>query len=1057
MSAPNWLNDAQTYQNGENGAFNGAGDPSMAFMHTPTSSSFDFNHVQPQQLQQRMQNGNMGNGSPVPHNPMYQTQTTIPSKRPPPREESIAGSPRPYPGAPQVSRSQTPHGSYPGYAGPANGAPFPGNSHYRNMQQPSSTASPSPAVQNQNYNPQNPQQRLQTMSPSPFSPGGQNVGNHASPPQSENGSRVNTPQNNGQPYTHSAPYTMGTGQPFMSAPGAGMSGVPTHDFGPNLQHDPMMMDVRMRQQMGALRGPQPRGLPFNPSNQPPNQLPNVQIAQMRAQQAQQAQQRPPHMQHMLQNMMHFTRQRGIHFNPHPLIVGRPVNSVQLFFGVLKIGGSRKISLAQQWPHVASLLGYHPAQSMAAGQELQSYWHSNLAEFEIYYMQHQQNQQHQHQHQQQQQQQQQHQQQRQRAMADPVRAATSFQPGDTATRQPSFPAAKQMHDPHQARLMQPPLNHNAPYQNPAKQISPAPTSGRHSLGNGYFDSQKAQSQESPSKMYGQPTSMGPNPLRNEIALAVESDLAVKGRREKARGEDFNDPTFWISRKKELGSMYAPLINYSELRPCKPDGGENEDRGSEAERHENAICDVTESNIPMKHGGFSVTERGFNDGIQSLLKFKLRAPLLEELGYIDVRALSLSLRSGINGEVRHALDTLASLSITQTTPSLDQCDDLVEALVDCADDQVEVLAEHAPEVSDAMLITSYEDTVRGSKAEMSEIQDLPEYGTLEHDLDRAVDRLICITTILRNFAFSEGSLKALTDSVVLKMMTTVIRYLGTRNMLLRTHRNALDFAKDVVVFLSQTAHRLDFHNKDEALCTLHFLVSFAPLPEPYNGDGSQVTFSSYSPSLHRYLPHAVDSLAKLLTREPNRTFCRTIFASDAASSPPYELLTRTFGLAISPVPEVGVTDPTNTIVYRIPFMVQGLLAAEILISMIPSSEHDLASAWISSQDGFASRLMKMIAFLSRKPPTQPDPHQQRHSGPHLAPPKEMMDHYGYIMVTNRGLAVMRKLIEKAKNADGEVRGIPNGILPSERIVVDALGMPTMDSDVIRQLCAISGLDT
>ena len=1049
MSAPNWLNDNQSYQNGENGAFNGVGDPSMAFMHTPTSSSFDFNHLQTQQLQQRMPNGSMANGSPASQNPMYQTQTTVPSKRPRPREDSIGGSPRPYPATVPVSRSQTPLGSYSGYPGSVNGAPFPANNPYQNMQQPPNASSQSPAMQNQNFNPHNPQQRLQTMSPSPFSPA-QNFGSHTSPPHSENASRVNTPQNNGHQYPPNAPYGMGTGQPFMPPTGTGMNGVQTPQYVPNPQHDQMMMDVRMRQmgqmgQMGAFRGGgQPQGMSFNPSGQPPNQMSNVQMAQMRAQQVQQPQQRPHHMQQMLQNIMHFARQRGIAFNPQPLIAGRPINSVQLFFGVLKMGGSRRISLGQQWPYVASLLGYPPAQSMVAGQELQSYWHSSLTDFETYYMQHQQNQQ----------------QQRPRAIADPARAAAGFQHGDTAARQPSFSPAKQMYEQQQTRLMQPPTNPNGSYQTPTKHIAPPSTGIRPSLPNGYIDPQRSQSQGSPPNVYHQAPSMVPNQLRNEIAQGNQTSVPVtiaRGRREKTKDDNLNNADFWVSRKTALSSMYMPRANNLELKPHIPDAKETEDTVSEVGRQQSAIDDTRESIFPTNHGGLPVAERGLKDGVDSLLKFKLRAPLLEELGPIDVRAITLSLRSGINGELRHALDTITSLSITKTPPSLDQCDDLVEALVECADEQVELLAEHAPEVSDAMLITSYEDTVRGCKAEMGELQDIPEFGTLEHDLNKAVDRLICITTLLRNFAFFEASHRALTDPVVLKMMTTVIRYLGTRNMLLRTHRNALDFAKDVVIYLSQTAHRLDLQTKDEALCILHFLVSFAPLPEPNNGDCPEVTFSSYSPSLNRYLSHAVDSLAKLLTREPNRTICRTIFASDATSTPPYDLLTRAFGLAISPVPEVGITDPTDIITYRIPFMVQGLLAAEILISMIPSSEHDLASSWVSSPDGFASRLMQMIARLSRNLPAQLDHQQQRHSAPHTAPPREVVDHYGYTMATSRGLAILRKLIEKARDTDREVKSLPNSILPNKQSVIAALGMPTMDSDVIRQLCAVSGLST
>ena len=1020
MSAANWLSDAHPYQNGENAAFNGAADPSMVFLQTPTTASFDFNQIQTQQLQQRMQNGVMANGSPAPPSSMYQTQTSIPSKRPRPREDSLSGSPRPYAGALPVSRSQTPHGSY-----PVNGASFPGGNPYQTMQQNANTTNQSPALQPQNFNSHNTQQRVQTMSPSPFSPAAQNFANHTSPPHSEHGSRVNTPHNNGPQFPNNTPYTMGNSQPYMPQNSSTMNGIPPNQYSQNQQHEQMMMEARMRQmgQMGALRGGAiPQGVPFNPMSQVGNSMSNIQMAQMRAQQAQQAQPRSQPYQQMLQNITNFTRQRGLPFNPQPNISGNPVNSVQLFHGVLKMGGSKKISVNQLWPRVATLLGYHQMQCMAAAQELQSYWQTNLADFESHYLQHQHQQQIQQQH-------------RQRAMADPMRAAASLQPGDTGPRPSSFSPPKAIHD-QGTRFMQPPSSVNAAYQTPTKQNLPPQATTRHPILNGHTESQKAQHQAASSNLYGQPPSaIAEQPLKETVRTQSLALSRATSKNRRPKGEDSNYLT--PRQRRSLTEMYVPKANNLDVAPRRKPGED----------------DLPQETRQSSHGGLPVEEKGFTDTVESLLKFKLRAPLLEELGPIDVRALTLSIRSGIGGEVRHALDTVASLSISlnKTPPSLDQCDDLVESMVECANDQVELLAEHATEVSDAMLINSYEDTVKGCKVEVDEIQGFADFGTLEYNLNKAVDRLICITTIFRNFAFFEASHRALTDPIVLKMMTTVIRHLGTRNMMLRTHQNTLDFVKDVVVFLSQTAHRLDFQNKDEALCVLHFLVSFAPLPEPNDGNGQHITFSSYTPSLNRYLPHAVDALAKLLTREPNRTFCRSIFAADSTASPPFDLLTRAFGLAISPVPDLEDTIALSMITYRIPFMVQGLLAAEILVSMIPNSEHELALSWLESQDNFASRLMRMLALLSYKLPALPLPQ------PHIPPPpKESIDQFGYIMVTNRGLIVLKRLIERAKDADLETNSCLNGVLPNKQTVVRALSTSTMDSDVLRHLCALYGLD-
>jgi len=225
-----------------------------------------------------------------------------------------------------------------------------------------------------------------------------------------------------------------------------------------------------------------------------------------------------------------------------------------------------------------------------------------------------------------------------------------------------------------------------------------------------------------------------------------------------------------------------------------------------------------------------------------------------------------------------------------------------LIECAEEQAELLAENAAEVSDVMLLSPYEEVLRGCRLEMESLLDVPEFGSLDYELDRAVDRLICITTIIRNFSFAESNFSLLGMPFVVKFMSTIIRYLGTRNMLLRTYHNTLDFMKDAVIYLSNLSHTIHLPGKDEALCVLHFLLSFAPTPPPTSANPDGIMFTPYNPSVHRYMPAAVDSLAKLLARDdPNRTYYKAIFSSEGSSMPPNDLLTRTFGLSIAPIPE------------------------------------------------------------------------------------------------------------------------------------------------------------
>jgi SWI/SNF chromatin-remodeling complex subunit SWI1 len=217
-----WMNDAAV-QNHNGAGFNhldpNAGgsmlDPS-AFMGN--NASFDPSQFQNQQLQQRMQNGGMRNGSPSFNNPVYQTNPVIPSKRPRPREDSLGTSPRQAPGMLPNSRSQTPQQApYSGFQ-PNNVPPqhTPQQSAYSHLQNGSANASPSPIMSNQ-LRPGGVPQRVSTASPHPFSPAGQQFAPQPSPSQSEHGSRVDTPQNN--PYAQNPAFAQGFNQNFTPPPG----------------------------------------------------------------------------------------------------------------------------------------------------------------------------------------------------------------------------------------------------------------------------------------------------------------------------------------------------------------------------------------------------------------------------------------------------------------------------------------------------------------------------------------------------------------------------------------------------------------------------------------------------------------------------------------------------------------------------------------------------------------------------------------------------------------------------------------------------------------------
>ena len=1029
---PGWLNEVPAVSNNDHGTFNPSVDPTMSFMHTPTSATFDYNQMQNAQLQQRMQNGTVRNGSPAYLNPSYQTQSVVPSKRPRPRDDMFSASPRQAPGALPSSRSQTPQqGPYSGiHPGINGGQSIQAPSAYQHLQHGVlGNASPSPVMQDQQYNSQAIPQRMQTASPSPFSPIGQSYGSQASPPHSDYGSRIDTPQNGSHSYVQGMPYSSGSAQYFQSS--SGLTNTVSQGIGPspygsntaNMQQPARMYEMRQQQlarQFQAANNNTPhrqQGSSLNPLANPANTMANYQQA-ARAQQMQQSMPRQANPDQFFRALTQFMQQQGLPLNTTPSIQGRLVPLTQLYFAVMRHGGSKKVTMSNQWPAIAVSLQFPPVQYPSAAQEIQSYWHSNIAPFEQVWWQSVVQQQ-----------------QRQRALNSQIPNLHQGQGGEAANIQDQFSPVKNpnSHYQEQSAMLHARRQSHVDFQTPTKQMMPQQHDMRQPQTNGFSTPQQAQVQTQQHSLYGASQSILSLPPQSTPPHTQKATYSTPGsvssKKESYSGSSHQpashpDPAASMPRKAPMGPHFLPKFHPLEK-----------------------VKDGVES-----HGGIQVSS--FKDVVDALLAHKPNVPAAMELGVVDIRALTMSLRSGIHAEVRLALDTLATLSYDRQdnrSPLLENCEDLVETLIDCAEQQVEVLAENAAEVSDVMLISPYEEVVRGCRSEVETLQDVPEFGTLDYDLDRSVERLICITTILRNFSFFETNHLQLADPVVVRFITTVIRYLGTRYMLLRTHRNTLDFAKDIITYLSNLSHTIDLPGREEASCILHFLLSFAPSPPPTTQGLEEVMFSPYSPSVHRYLPPAVDSLAKLLARDdPNRTFYKSIFAADSTSTPPYDLLTRTFALAIAPIPEPAKVNLT-IVEARKPYLAQGLLAAEIIVTLIPSSELILARSWLNSQDGFASSLLQLVSLLSLERASTPPRHQPGNRISTADP-----DHLSYGMVTNRGIAVLRRLAEKARDAGISTNGLPYSLGVRKDRLFDSLMAPNMDSNVVRQLCVYAGLE-
>ncbi|KAI4143369.1 MAG: hypothetical protein LQ340_007032 [Diploschistes diacapsis] len=1023
MSMQAWDVPNQT----ENGAFNPGLDP-MAFANTPASSNFDYS-LHGAQLQ-RMQNGNMrnGNGSPAGfQHPIYQTTSVIPSKRP----LEFTGSPR------QASRSQTPQQApYPGFTGPVNGqTPNP----YQHLQhQNSSNTSPSPIMQNQQFNTPAIPQRMQTASPSPFSPAGQSFAPQASPVQSDYGGRVEPPVNGGQPFMHGNPYANGmntAAQSFTPPPGSMVQGYSgpgpgAQAFNPNAMTLEQQRAFQMKQQ-NMMRQLQASNVAAQQRHQMANVSPMVNNQnQMAIQQAVVRRHNESNIQNLAMQMRQpedFARQvsqfmnsRNMPFNKELVTGGRVIPSVQIFVTVVTSGGFQLVDAANRWSAMANALGLPPT---SAG-DLLSYWQQNLYLWENMY---------------------------QQSMKVSLQKAIQAEVNSVAAQIP--PGRQSNYSQDQVAALHARRPSGASFQTPTKGPVPGQQDPRQVQVNGF----------------------SPSPDANQQVAAMQHTLQPQPKPSRVQPPDM--ATAQEKRKVTQVDRSGSLSSQPELEP-----GVKTDWRKE---YSNPIDDTFKPDIfpfprrkpdqltPQEtHGGITVDHPELHRLVSQLTNVRPDHALPSRVGNLDLHAVIMGLKSGLPGEVRLALNLLSSLSAgvdrSRRLPPLSECDDLLETLIDCAEAQLDFLADNAAEVSDVMLISTYWELVRCCDSDITALQDVPEFASLEYELEKAAERLLCISTLLRNISHDyEADKELVAEPVVVKFIATVIRYLGTRNNLLRTNRNTLDFTKDVLFYLSNVAQHITFSGKEEALCILQFLLSFAPLPQPTVSHSHDLIFPAYEPAMHRYLPFAVQSLAKLLARgEPNRNFLKSVFAADLASSATLDLLTRAFGLCIAPLPAYCDERTTEKIKQRARFLAQGLLAADSLTSLIPPTEHTLAHAWLTSEDGFAHRLLRVITKVGINVPPNPVTHlavtvrQQRHAGQH-AHHAHPLDDDGHDMITSYGVSILRKLAERAKDVDSATStngGAPMPVseISKKGVLLEALRAAQIDPRLLRQLSAYASLD-
>lgn len=704
-------------------------------------------------------------------------------------------------------------------------------------------------------------------------------------------------------------------------------------------------------------------------------------------------------QDFMKQLLDFMQSKGTPILNIPKIGDNSVDLFRLFSIIMRMGGSRKVNTLGQWPAVVAGVGLSLETSPTVVEELREIFSKCLGSFESAWIQ-------KSLHHNQQSQQQQHPQQGMQPAVQSHNQMLSGPPKAVPSNIPIDQGSSQVQ----------PVQNAVPPQTPVKnpnQGDPRQHNGSGPAMNPPITPQNqqihSQSSNTPNRMLTQSSPLSQTPFGFSPTLSSNSKSNMILASDIGNLEALQQPV-----KEEVSTNFKPKV-----------------RGLDT------------------HGGVDVAVLSTIGW--ELNFYKPTVPTFSEHGVIDIHALTMSLKSGLTSEVRLALDTLATVSVeSRWSLSLESCEDLVETLVDVAESEVGLLAKHVEIASETIRIPAYEDVMRGCRSETETLMDVPKFGSLAHRLEKAADKLICITTIFRNLSFFESNHAPLAEKNVVTFLSGVIRLLGTRYMLLRTYANTLDFLKDMIIYLSNLSQTITLPSKDEAANLLHLILAFAPQPCPTMSSSSGLMFASYQPSIHRYLPPAVDSLAKLLARdEPNRSFYRTIFLSEGASTKKYDLMTRSFGLAISPIPDNTRNILPQTVEARKPFLEQGMLAAEIIAGMAPGSEDGLAKSWLTSEDGFALSLLRLVCLLSPHSthfPTRPQPGK-------MPNPEETQP---FSRITHRGMGVLQKLAEKSEDPSDPVSRLPLGILPKKESLLGALLTVQIDGAIVKQLCTYAGLN-
>ncbi|KAG5438319.1 hypothetical protein PCANB_002807 [Pneumocystis canis] len=349
---------------------------------------------------------------------------------------------------------------------------------------------------------------------------------------------------------------------------------------------------------------------------------------------------------------------------------------------------------------------------------------------------------------------------------------------------------------------------------------------------------------------------------------------------------------------------------------------------------------------------------------LENLKCKPPTLHELGTVNIYALTMSIKSGLHSEVNRALDVFTTITGDKRWGlPLSECEELLDSIIEMADDEYNLLVQNVKVMDETMSVLSYEQMINLCYDETENLTVNYRPGSLGYEKIKTAEKILCIATILRNLSFTEENQPIMANnSMLLNLIEHLIIMISKTDILEISNRLRLDLAKDLIILLSNISQSILIENHSTARAIICLITAFCP-DSNISSNPNKIIFTPYNPTLHPYLPAAVDTLAKLFAKSfPNRhTFAKVMISISSKQCLRDNIFIRALLLCISPIPLSSLVHSIHTCEMRLALLEHCTLAAETIVSIFPRKD-SLAKSLLFADDGFLNNLINLVCLLS-----------------------------------------------------------------------------------------------